>query len=160
MIRSSMAPVNHISATSSERDMQGLTTGMNKDLGETGGSSCAVLTVHSLTEVDDTGPDDESPREISETMFGRVEREGGDVIRIDGVTDEAPGGMGVETKHEEKRKMMGIPEDFKSLVANLLVGGRVHKNHDKEHEVASNTAGLSVVDLLSGLLADLFKVKW
>jgi hypothetical protein len=118
-----MAPVNRSSATSSEKVMQGLTTGMNKDLGEASGPSCAVLAVYSLTKVNDTGPDDEPPGEISETVIGRVKREGGDVIRIGGVTDEAPGGMGVDTKHEEKCKMVGIPEDFKGLVADLLVGG-------------------------------------
>jgi hypothetical protein len=118
-----MAPVNHISATSPEKGMQGPTAGMNKDFGKTSGPSCAVLPIHPLTKVDDTRPDDEPPREISETVFGRVERESGDVIRVDGVTDEAPGGMGVETKHEEKCKMVGIPKDFKGLMANLLVGG-------------------------------------
>ena len=51
--------------------------------------------------------------------------------------------------------MVGVPECLKALFADLLVGGCVHHEHDKEHEVASDATGLRVVNLLRSLLANL-----
>ena len=62
--------------------------------------------------------------------------------------------MGEETKHEEERKVMCVPEHLEGLLPYLVVGGCVHQEHDKQHEVTSNAARLGVVYLLSGLLAD------
>lgn len=43
--------------------------------------------------------------------------------------------------------MVSIPESFKGLLSNLVVCGGVHEQHAQQHDVASNTACLSVVDL-------------
>ena len=63
--------------------------------------------------------------------------------------------MGVKSEHEEECEVMGVPEGLEALVTNLVVGGRVHYEHDKQHEVASDATGLFVVDVLRGKLADL-----
>ena len=42
---------------------------------------------------------------------------------------------------------MGVPEGFKGLLANLCVGSTVHHDHDEEHDVASNTSRLLVVNI-------------
>lgn len=59
-----------------------LTTWVDENLGQTGSSSGTDFTPHSFTKVDDTRPDDEPPTQISQAMFGGIEREGRDVIRI------------------------------------------------------------------------------
>jgi hypothetical protein len=51
------------------------------------GKTCSFATtdfsVDAFTDIEDTGPYDESPTQIAQTVFGRVEREDRDVIRID-----------------------------------------------------------------------------
>jgi hypothetical protein len=61
----------------------------------------------------------------------------------------------VDTDHEEEREVMCIPEGLEALVANFMVGGGVHEEHDKEHEMTSDTTWLFVVDILCTLLSDL-----
>jgi hypothetical protein len=60
-----------------------------------------------------------------------------------------------ETEHKKESQVMGVPEDLKALLADLLVSGRVHQEHNKQHEVSSDATRLSIVDLLSSLFADL-----
>lgn len=64
-------------------------------------------------------------------MFGRVERECRDKIRVDGVSDETSSGMGVESDHKEKCEVVGVPKRFEALAADLVMSGRVHYDHDK-----------------------------
>jgi hypothetical protein len=40
-----------------------------------------------------------------------------------------------------------VPEGFETLIAYLVVGGCVHQDHDEEHEMACDAAGLRIVDL-------------
>ena len=131
-----------------------LTAGVDKDLGETGGTTGTDLTVHTLAKVDDTWPDGETPAEVSDAVLGRVEGEGRDEVWVDGVTNEAAGGVGVETDHEEEGEVVSVPERFEALVTDLLVCGRVHEHHDEQHEVAGDTTWLGVVNLLCALLAN------
>lgn len=63
--------------------------------------------------------------------------------------------MSVEADHEEECEVVGIPESFEALGTNFVVCGGVHQDHDEEHEVASDTARLSVVNFESSLLSDL-----
>lgn len=63
--------------------------------------------------------------------------------------------MGVNSNHEEKRKMVSVPKRLETLVADLVVRGGVHQHHDQEHEMTSDAPGLRVVDLQSNLLSDL-----
>lgn len=67
--------------------------------------------------------------------------------------------MGVEPDHEEEREVVRVPESLEALVANLMVGGRVHKDHDEEHEVASDASSLLVVDIKGSDWADLCRCR-
>jgi hypothetical protein len=63
--------------------------------------------------------------------------------------------VSVNADHEEEGQVVCVPEGFETLLADLVVCGCVHEHHDQEHEMASNSTRLSVVNLLGGLLADL-----
>lgn len=80
-------------------------------------------------------------------MIGGVEWKGWDVIWIDGVPDETARGVGVEGDHEEKCQVVGVPKRLEALLADLVVGSRVHDEHDEQHEMTSDTASLFVVDI-------------
>lgn len=64
-------------------------------------------------------------------MLGGIERECGDVIRFGGITDKASSGMGIQPEHEEESEMVSVPKCFKTLLPDLLVGGRIHEDHDQ-----------------------------
>ena len=130
------------------------TARVDQDLGQTSGSASANFTPDTLSKIDDTRPDSEPPAEISETVLSRVEREGLDVVRINGIPNEATGRVSVKAKHEEESKMMRVPESLEALGADFVVSSGVHQHHDEQHEMASDTTRLGVVDLLSGLLSD------
>jgi hypothetical protein len=66
--------------------------------------------------------------------------------------------MCVKADHEEKCEMVRIPEHFKALIANLLMGGCVHDKHDQKHKVTSNAARLCIVNLLSGLFPNFWSI--
>lgn len=63
--------------------------------------------------------------------------------------------MTVNTNHEEERKVVSVPESLETLLTNLAVSGTIHQNHDQEHEMATDSSGLGVVDIQSDLFADL-----
>jgi hypothetical protein len=65
--------------------------------------------------------------------------------------------MCVQADHEEESQVMGVPECFKALMANLVMRGRVHEQHNQQHEVASDASRLSVMNIQRGLFADLWK---
>jgi hypothetical protein len=54
-------------------------------------------------------------------VFGGIERESWDEVWVRSVTDKTSSGMGVESKHEKEGKMVGIPENFKALLTNLMM---------------------------------------
>lgn len=62
--------------------------------------------------------------------------------------------MREETEHEEECEMMSIPKYFEALLSDLMVGGRIHEEHDEEHEMTSDTARLGIMYFLSSLLAN------
>ena len=128
---------------------------MDKDLGQAGCTPGPDLAPNPLSKVDNARPDGEPPAEVPKTVFRGVEGERGDVVGVSRVTDEASGGMGVETDHEEERKVVRVPEGLEALVADLVVCGGVHEKHDQEHEVTSDTTSLVVVNVNSQLRSDL-----
>lgn len=130
------------------------TTGMNHDFREAGSTTCADFSPYSLPEIDDAWPDDESPAQVTKTMFCRVEWECRDGVGVNRVADEAAGCMGVQAEHEEEGEVVGIPEGLETLLTNLLVGSRVHDDHDQQHEMPRNASRLRVVDLQGRLLTD------
>lgn len=76
-----------------------------------------------LSEIQEERPDDESPALVPKAMLCVVERERALKVRIRRVANETACCMGVERQQEEKGKVVGIPEGFKRLLANLG-GGR------------------------------------
>ena len=88
-------------------------------------------------------------------MVGRVKGESCDVIGVDGVSDKTASRVGIKGDHEEECEVMGVPERLEALAADLMMGGRVHDNHDEQHEVTSDATSLFVMDILCGNLTDL-----
>ena len=130
---------------------------MNEDLGKASCTPRTNLAPHPLSKVDNARPDGEPPAEVPETVFRGVEGERGDVVGVSRVTDEASGGMGVETEHEEERKVVRVPESLEALIANLVVRSGVHEEHDEEHEVAGDASRLGVMNVKCDFGADLWK---
>lgn len=128
---------------------------MNKELRKSGRPPRTDFSPNPFTEVDNTGPDDEPPAFVPKAVLGGVEREGGNIIGVGRIAHEASGGVSVQADHEEKRKVMGVPEGLEALCANLVMGSGIHQEHDEEHEMARNTARLRIVDLESKLRPDL-----
>ena len=129
---------------------------MDQDFGQPSSPAGPDLPVDAFAEVDDAGPDGEAPALVTQAMFRVVEWEGLLVIGQGGVTDEATGGMRVQANHEEEREVMGVPEGLETLVADLVVRGRVHEDHDGEQEVAGDAARLRVVDVEGALRPNLW----
>lgn len=121
------------------------TTGMNKHLRQARRTAGSDFSPHAFTEVDDTGPDDESPALIPKAVFSGVERKGRYESGERAVADEATGGMHIQADHEEKRQVVRVPERLEALVADRVVGGGIHEYHDEEQEVARDTTGLRIV---------------
>lgn len=80
-------------------------------------------------------------------MVCSVEWEYFRICRIYGVANETTRGVRIDSNQEEKGEMVGIPKHFEALLANFLVSGRVHKNHDQQHEVTTNASRLLVVNI-------------
>lgn len=127
---------------------------MDQNLGETSRPSCTYFSPDALTKVDDAGPNNESPALVPETVVGCVKGECFAPKWVSGIPDEAPGGMRIQSNHEEKRQVVGVPKRFKALLADLLMSSCIHEYHDKEHEVSSDASCLGVVDLQCKLLSD------
>lgn len=132
------------------------TRGMNKDLGQPSGTTSPDFSVDSLSKVDDTRPHGESPTFITQTMVGSIEWEHLRVCRIGRVTDETTGCMSVKADHEEESEVVSIPECLEALVANLVVCGSIHEEHDEKHKMPGNTTSLGVMDIESDLRANLY----
>ena len=132
---------------------------MDENLGETSCAPSANLAVDALSEVEETGPDGVTPAEVADAVTGVVERERRLEVGEGAVADEASGRMRVETEHEEKREMMRVPEGLEALLADFLVSGRIHEDHDRQHEMTGETARLCVVDVERSFWAD-FCAGW
>lgn len=52
---------------------------------------------------------------------------------------------------------MGIPKGLEALVTNFVVSRCVNEEHDKKHKVASDAAGLCVVNVEGSLRANLWR---
>lgn len=117
-------------------------------------SSRSNLAVKSLNQVKATSPELPSPSLITDAMVPEIVtsewREG-----VRGVSNEASSGVGVEPKHEGDEQVVSVPERLKGLLTNLGMGGRVHEEHTKKHDVAGDASCLGVMDLERCLLADL-----
>ena len=55
-------------------------------------------------------------------MLRGIEREGRDVVRVRRIADETASSMGIQSNHEKERKVVCIPESFKTLGADFVMG--------------------------------------
>lgn len=122
-------------------------TRVNENFGQLCCSPGTKLSVHPFTKIQNSRPDGEPPALVSKAVVRRVEWERASVVGIYGVANETTSGMGIKADEEEERKMMSVPKNFEILVADLVVCGGIHENHDQEHKVASDTTRLLVMDL-------------
>jgi hypothetical protein len=120
---------------------------VNKELGKLGLATGTDLPPDTLTKVEDTGPDGETPGKVTNAVTGVVEGEFRLEVGEGRITDEASHGVSVKTEHEEECEVVGVPEGLETLLANFVCCGRVHEDHDQEHDVTSETTRLPVVDI-------------
>lgn len=71
------------------------------------------------------------------------------------VTHETTDCVRVQSEQERDEQVVGVPEGLERLLANSVVRSRVHEKHAEKHDVASDTARLSVVDLQGENRSDL-----
>ena len=126
---------------------------MNENPRKTSSLPCTVFPVQALAKVDNERPNNKPPAKVTKTMFGIIEWECIRMSRIDGITDETASCVGKEADHEEECEVVGIPEDFERLMANITMSSGVHKEHNKKHEMSCNASRLRIVNLLSELLS-------
>ena len=123
-----------------------LTVGVPNDASNLGFANGTNLAVKAFQKVETAGPKLPSPAQIADAV-GPV------IIPTKGrepfccIPDEATNRVRVETKEEGDEKMVGVPEGLKRLLPDAVVGGCVHQEHAKQHEMASDTTGLGIVDL-------------
>lgn len=127
---------------------------MDKDLRQLSGFTSTDLPPNTFTEVYDERPDDESPAIIPKAVVGRVEGKSGNIVWLNGVTDEASSCMRKESNHEEESKVVSIPKNLEALLSNFLVGSGIHQEHDEEHEVTGDAARLRIVNIQGSFFAN------
>lgn len=66
------------------------------------------------------------------------------------ITDEAADSVSVKSKEKRDEQVVCVPEGFERLLANAVVGGSIHQQHAKKHDMACDTTSLGIVDLNSG----------
>ena len=130
---------------------------MDEDLGKLGRATGTDLPPDALEEVDNTGPDGETPGEVTKADLWVVEGEGLSEPWLRATANEASRGVCVEADHEEERQMMSIPERLKTLLTYFRMGGGVHEDHNEQHYMASNTSRLAVVDINRIFRTDFYK---
>ena len=104
---------------------------MDKKLGQPCCSSRTDLTINPLPEIDDTRPDNEPPTLITKAVLRGIEGESRNVIRVGRITNEAAGRVSVQTYHEKEREVVCVPEGLETLIADLVVGGCIHQDHEE-----------------------------
>lgn len=109
-------------------------------------SASPDLTVETLDQVGGAAKNLPSPTLVTDTVL--PEDVAGKRREAEGrVTDEAANSVGVHAQKERNKQVVRVPERLERLLANSVVRSRVHEKHAKEHDVARNAAGLSIMDL-------------
>lgn len=110
--------------------------------------------VDALAEVDSAADEFPAPTFVADAVVPeRCTVKGG--VGCLGIANEAPRGMGVESKEEGNEEMMCVPERLVRLLPDLGVGGRKHQQHAQEHYMPCDATHLGVVYLYGGFLPDL-----
>ena len=55
--------------------------------------------------------------------------------------------MGVHAQQKGNEEMMGVPKCFEGLLPNFGMRRSVHEEHAKQHDVASDSTSLLIMDL-------------
>ena len=136
-----------------ELDFHGI-VGVPDYFGDFGGTAGADFAIDPFEEVEATAPEFPAPALVADAVVPEVfAREGG--VGVDRVANEAACGVGVHGEEEGDEEVVSVPEGFEGLLTDLVVCGGVHEEHTEEHDVASDTASLGVVNLDSSFRPDL-----
>ena len=96
------------------------------DLHDLGLTTRSDFAVDALDEVEAARPELPPPALVSDAVVPEVgTRKGREVV--DGIANEAVGGVGVEAEHERNEEMVSVPERLEGLLSYLCVCGRVHE---------------------------------
>lgn len=136
-----------------ELDFHGV-EGMSDNLGNLGLSGGTDFSVDALQEVENTDPEIEAPSLVSDAVLPKVlVVEGGE--GLGSITHEASDSVGVESQEKDEGEVVSIPEGLEALLANLVVRSRVHEKHAQQHDMASDSTRLGVVNLERSLGTEL-----
>lgn len=75
--------------------------------------------------------------------------------RVGTVTHETANCVRVKPEDERDKQVVGVPEGLERLLADSVVCSRVHQKHAEKHDMAGDTARLSVMDLQGENRSDL-----
>lgn len=118
-------------------------TDNSRDLGR---PTSTDLTIETLHQVNATANELPTPTLITNAVL--PEQLAGEWRESIGcVTDEAANCMRVHAEQEWNEQVVRVPERLERLLADPVVGGRVHQQHAEQHYVTRDTAGLSIVNL-------------
>ena len=112
------------------------------------------LTVQTLAQVKATGPQLPTPSLVTDAVLPE------DVASQwrewpSCVTHETADCVGVESEHERDEQVVCVPKRLEGLLADAVVGRGIHQQHAEQHDVASDTSRLGVVNLDRSLGPDL-----
>lgn len=122
-------------------------TRVNEHLGKFRLFVSTILAIHPLSKVSDGRPNCEPPALIAKTMPCGIKWKRIGVVRLHRITDKAASRMCVKGKEEEKCQMVGVPEGFKALSADLVMCSCIHQQHHEQHKMSSDSTCLCVVNL-------------
>ncbi|KAB8446195.1 hypothetical protein FH972_025177 [Carpinus fangiana] len=128
---------------------------VSDDFDNAGGAAAAAdFAVEAFAQVDCRADELPTPALVADAVVPEGAA-GKRRVGLEGIADEAAGGVGVHGKQERNEEVMGVPKGLIGLLADLGVGGGEHEEHAEEHDMAGDAAGLGVVDLDCSFAADL-----
>ena len=131
-----------------------LTVRVADNLDDLGLATAADLAVETIDEVETASDKFPAPALVTDAVSPEVVvvewRKGSGRV-----SDETARGVRVHANEERNKEVVRVPERLEGLLANAVVGGGVHQQHDEQHGVSSDTTSFSVVDLESNLGSNL-----
>lgn len=107
---------------------------------------CTNLAVDSLAEVEAAGPELPSPALVPDAVFPE-QLTSKRRIRVRRISNETASRMGIQPEQERDEKVMRVPKRLITLLPNLMMRRRIHKEHTKQHNMSGYTPSLRIVDL-------------
>lgn len=119
---------------------------MADNAGDLGGATSPNFAVQALHQVNAASEHFPSPTLVTDAVLPEdLASKWRESVRR--VTDETSDSMRVHSYDERDKEVVGVPERLERLLADPVVSSRVHEQHAEEHDMASDTTGLGVVDL-------------